>query len=61
NPCACPPAPHGGAKAHRLKAGGFNLSMENKLRIFHTYLQKLPDNPLNIIEFVCLGREREKR
>ncbi|WP_332219283.1 hypothetical protein, partial [Pseudomonas aeruginosa] len=30
NPCACPPAPHGGAKAHRLKAGGFNLSMENK-------------------------------
>ncbi|WP_206780959.1 hypothetical protein, partial [Ectopseudomonas oleovorans] len=21
---------HGGAKAHRLKAGGFNLSMENK-------------------------------
>ncbi|WP_208630298.1 hypothetical protein, partial [Ectopseudomonas oleovorans] len=22
--------PHGGAKAHRLKAGGFNLSMENK-------------------------------
>ncbi|MFP6524108.1 hypothetical protein, partial [Pseudomonas aeruginosa] len=24
------PAPHGGAKAHRLKAGGFNLSMENK-------------------------------
>ncbi|WP_157782544.1 hypothetical protein, partial [Stutzerimonas stutzeri] len=28
--CACPPAPHGGAKAHRLKAGGFNLSMENK-------------------------------
>ncbi|MEB2373375.1 hypothetical protein QMO12_29770, partial [Klebsiella pneumoniae] len=26
-----PPAPHGGAKAHRLKAGGFNLSMENKM------------------------------